>query len=109
MSKKPKTPKPPKPSSKKVRPPVSKQDDPVIVCCILGLCCPAESAQQLAAAVKLIHRQRRYLTPELAEGAAKALLVKYDYFREAGATIDAALAEGDAPAPPAEPPTEPPA
>lgn len=64
-------------------------DDPVIVCCILGLCCPAASAEQLAETAKMIRQRHKHLKPEQAEKLARKFLDKHDYFRDAVETFDA--------------------
>ena len=69
---------------------MSNGDDPVIVCCILGLCCAARSAKQRAAVMKMIRHQRPKLNLEQAEKATDRLLIKYNYFEDVPALLDAA-------------------
>lgn len=65
-------------------------DDPVIVCCILGLCCQPASAGQLAETVKMIRQRHTHLTTEKATERARRLLEKHDYFRGIAAAVDEA-------------------
>lgn len=62
-------------------------DDPTIVCCLLGLCCPAGSPEQRVAAIRLIRWRHPALTAEQAGARADALLGKYDHFREVAALV----------------------
>ena len=53
------------------------------VCCILGVCCPPGSAEQLAALTDSIeHHHNHPMTHAEAESAAKRVLAKHDYFRD---------------------------
>lgn len=58
---------------------MSNGDDPIIVCCILGLCCPA--AQQQAQWAKLIRKQHPHVSDEQAERRADKLLARFDRFK----------------------------
>ncbi len=58
------------------------------VCCILGVCCPPESAAQrdaLATSIKKHHK----CTKESAEESADRILAKHDYFRDVAELIRA--------------------
>lgn len=63
--------------------------DDVIVCCLLGLCCPAGSARQREAAVKMIRHQRPNWSKDRCERAADKLLEKFNNFEGMGELIDA--------------------
>jgi hypothetical protein len=51
-------------------------DDPVIVCCILGICCPAGSAAQLAETAKMVRKMRPKIDATSCERKARHLVEK---------------------------------
>lgn len=59
-------------------------DDPVIVCCILGLCCPAGSPQQLAQVKAVIHHRRPSWSKNRVADVAERLLAYYANFEHVG-------------------------
>ena len=62
--------------------------DDVIVCCILGVCCPAGSAEQRAAVVQFIQKRHPQLSEEVVGKKADSVLKKYKCFRGLVTIID---------------------
>lgn len=65
-------------------------DDPIIVCCILGICCPAASPSQQVALARLIRRARPHLTLDEVEQRASRVLEAHNYFAAIREIVDAA-------------------
>lgn len=63
-------------------------DDPIIVCCLLGICCPAASEAQVYEAVKVVHERHPHLTEPQCHKRAVKWLEKYDYFRDSVSMLD---------------------
>lgn len=59
------------------------------VCCIVGLCCPPGSAEQLVALTEEIQKHHRCSRAK-AEAAATAILVAHNYFRDVAGLVSAA-------------------
>ena len=56
-------------------------DDPIIVCCILGLCCPVGSLQQRRHLARAIRLARPHLSENQALDAAQQVLTVHNHFR----------------------------
>lgn len=67
---------------------MSNGTDPIIVCCLTGVCCPPASAEQRAEWVKYIKKQHPHLNDEQAGKRADRVLKKHDYFRDVAKIMD---------------------
>ena len=63
-------------------------DDPILICILLGLCAAVGGPEQREAAIKMVHQERPKFTPAQCRAAADRLLARYDNFRGVAAAID---------------------